>query len=142
MTESEIRIVQAHFAGIYSAKSALAVLFYDRLFEIAPAIRPFFPEDMTAQRAKLIDTLAYAVRHIGGGRALDGAIVDLARRHVAYGARPEHLAPVGRALMHALRAATPGGMTAAEEDAWSMTYATIEAAMVPAMREAARSDAA
>ncbi len=142
MTDAEIRIVQAHFARVYLAKGALSVLFYDRLFEIAPAARALFPKDMTAQREKLTDTLAFAVRHLGGGRDLEGALVELARRHVAYGARPEHFGPVGEALMHALREATPGGLTADQERAWAMTYATIEAAMVPAMIEAARSAAA
>jgi len=41
-----------------------ADLFYKRLFELRPDYRRFFPSDMTAQKRKLLATLAFVVKAI------------------------------------------------------------------------------
>ena len=35
-----------------------ALLFYERFFALEPEVRPLFPDDMAAQRQKLMETLA------------------------------------------------------------------------------------
>ena len=39
-------------------------MFYARLFEIAPEVRPMFPADITAQRDKLLQMLTTAVSNL------------------------------------------------------------------------------
>ena len=53
MTPDQIKLVQQSFAKVAPISEQAAVLFYDRLFEIAPSVRAMFPNDMTEQRRKL-----------------------------------------------------------------------------------------
>src|SRR3984885_11520067 len=58
MTPDQIALVQQSFAKVAPISEAAAVIFYDRLFEVAPSVKPMFPADMTEQRKKLMATLA------------------------------------------------------------------------------------
>ena len=61
MTPDQIKLVQQSFAKVAPISEQAAVMFYDRLFEIAPAVKAMFPNDMTEQRRKLMATLAIVV---------------------------------------------------------------------------------
>ena len=41
------------------------MLFYDRLFDVAPQMRAMFPDDMIEQRRKLMPMLAAVVKGLG-----------------------------------------------------------------------------
>ena len=125
MTPNQIKTVQDSFDRVFPVKDALSRTFYEELFRIAPESRRFFPEDITSQRLKLSDTLSYTVRNLHRPEVVEETIVGLARRHVKYGARREHFAPTGMALITALKQHLPGGMTSDEADAWLMAYSFI-----------------
>ncbi|MEA2910456.1 MAG: hypothetical protein QOJ15_2537 [Bradyrhizobium sp.] len=57
MTPDQIKLVQASFAKVAPISETTAVLFYDRMFEIAPQVKSMFPADMTEQRKKLMAML-------------------------------------------------------------------------------------
>lgn len=133
MTPHQIKTVQDSFDRVFLVKEDLSRTFYDELFRIAPASRPLFPEDMTSQRLKLTDTLSYTVRNLHRPEVVEETILGLARRHVKYGARREHFAPVGMALITALEKHLPGGMTGDEADAWLMAYSFIADLMMEEM---------
>ena len=61
MTPDQIKLVQQSFARVAPISDQAAIIFYDRLFEVAPAVKAMFPADMTEQRKKLMSTLAYVV---------------------------------------------------------------------------------
>ncbi|MBV8191920.1 MAG: hemin receptor, partial [Alphaproteobacteria bacterium] len=61
MTPQHIELVQSSFKKVVPIAGAAADLFYDRLFEIAPDVRPLFPQDLTEQKKKLMDMLGTAV---------------------------------------------------------------------------------
>ncbi len=61
MTPDQVKLVQQSFAKVAPVSETAAVLFYDRLFEIAPTVRAMFPADMTEQRKKLMAMLAAVV---------------------------------------------------------------------------------
>ena len=79
-----------------------AVIFYDRLFEVAPSVKAMFPADMTEQRKKLMAMLAAVVSGLGNLESILPAASALAKRHVSYGAKPEHYPVVGGALLYTL----------------------------------------
>ena len=65
-----------------------AVLFYGRLFELDPAIRPLFAHtDMAAQRKILMQTLTVVVKSLDKLDKLVPAVEALGRRHAGYGVR-------------------------------------------------------
>ena len=61
MTPDQVELVQQSFAKVAPISETAAVLFYDRLFEIAPVVKPLFHGDMAEQRRKLMATLAVVV---------------------------------------------------------------------------------
>ena len=92
MTPEQVQLVQQSFARVAPISEQAAVLFYGRLFEVAPSVRAMFPDDMTGQRKKLMATLAVVVNGLTNLEAVLPAASALAKRHVGYGARPEHSA--------------------------------------------------
>jgi hemoglobin-like flavoprotein len=90
MTPDQVKAVQESFAKVAPISETAAVLFYDRRFEIAPAVKAMFPADMTEQRKKLMATLAVVVNGLGNLESILPAASALATRHVSYGAKAEH----------------------------------------------------
>ena len=82
--------------------SQAAALFYWRLFEIAPAVKPWFRGDMTEQGCKLMATLGVVVNSLGNLEAVLPAASALAKRHVDYGVKAADYTPVGAALLWTL----------------------------------------
>ena len=79
-----------------------AALFYGRLFEIAPAVKPLLRRDMTEQGCKLMATLGVVVNSLGNLEAVLPAASALAKRHVDYGVKAADYTPVGAALLWTL----------------------------------------
>lgn len=130
MTPEQIQLVQESFDRVFPVKDDLSATFYAELFRVAPAVRPLFAEDMTAQRLKLSDTLSYVIRNLDRPEVIEETVVGLARRHVKYGAKPDHFAAVGMALVHALQTHMPGGLDEQAADAWLNAYSLVSDMMI------------
>ena len=50
MTPDQVKLVQQSFSKVAPISDQAADLFYDRLFEVAPQVKPMFPADLTEQR--------------------------------------------------------------------------------------------
>src|SRR5258708_34437886 len=99
MTPKQVALVQDSFGKVALISEAGAVLFYDRLFDIAPQMKAMFPDDMIEQRRKLMAMLAGVVKGLGNlGQVLPAASA-LANRHVNYVAKWEPYPVVGAALL-------------------------------------------
>ena len=130
MTPDQVKLVQQSFSKVSPISDQAAVMFYDRLFEIAPQVKSMFPADMAEQRRKLMATLAAVVNGLGNLQSILPAASALARRHVAYGAKPEHYPVVGAALLWTLEKGLGSGWTAEVADAWKTAYATLSGFMI------------
>ena len=62
MQTEQRQLVQASFAKVLPIAAQAADLFYSRLFELDPSLRPLFKPDMKEQKQKLMQMLAAAVR--------------------------------------------------------------------------------
>jgi len=129
MTPQQIALVQSSFKSVASIASKAADLFYGRLFEIAPEVRPLFPADLSGQKVKLIGMLATAVNNLHQLNVILPAVRDLGGRHRSYGVTPEHYAPVGAALLWALEQGLGPAFTSDVKAAWSEAYSTLAGAM-------------
>jgi nitric oxide dioxygenase len=130
MTPDQVNIVQQSFAKVAPIADQAAVLFYDRLFEIAPAVKSMFPAEMSEQRRKLMATLTIVVNGLSSLETILPAVSSLATRHVAYGARAEHYPVVGEALLWTLERGLGDDWTADVAEAWTAAYATLSGFMV------------
>jgi hemoglobin-like flavoprotein len=130
MKPDQIKLVQDSFAKVVPISETAAVLFYDRLFEIAPQVKAMFPADMIEQRRKLMAMLATVVHGLGHLESILPAASALAKRHVGYGAQPEHYPVVGAALVWTLEKGLGDAWTPEVADAWSAAYETLSRFMI------------
>lgn len=137
MNPIQIALVKTTFAFALPISDEVASDFYSRLFTACPHLRRLFAQDMASQRQKLMLTLTAVVADLDKLDRLVPVVSELARRHVGYGAREEHYAPVGAALIAALRNALGARFTPDVEDAWTAAYGLLSGAMVQAAKEAA-----
>jgi hemoglobin-like flavoprotein len=130
MNPSQVKLVQESFAKVAPISEQAAVIFYDRLFEVAPAVKAMFPADMTEQRKKLMATLAVVVGGLSNLEAILPAASALATRHVSYGAKPEHYPVVGGALLWTLEKGLGEAWTPEVAAAWTAAYGTLSTFMI------------
>jgi len=130
MTPDQVKLVQQSFSKVAPISEQAAVLFYDRLFEVAPSVRAMFPNDMTEQRKKLMATLAVVVGGLTNLEAVLPAASALAKRHVSYGAKPEHYPVVGGALLWTLEKGLGAAWTPEVAAAWTAAYGTLSGYMI------------
>ena len=130
MTPDQVKLVQQSFSKVVPISETAAVLFYDRLFEIAPQVKAMFPADMTEQRKKLMATLALVVNGLSNLEAVLPAASALAKRHVNYGAKAEHYPVVGGALLWTLEKGLGDAWTPEVAEAWTAAYGTLSGYMI------------
>jgi hemoglobin-like flavoprotein len=130
MTPEQIDLVQKSFAQVAPVSDRAAETFYGRLFEIAPAVKPLFPHDMTEQRKKLMATLAVVVNGLKDLAPILPVASALAKKHVDYGVEPQHYGKVGEALLWTLAQASGPGWTRELEGAWTAAYTTVSGFMI------------
>ena len=136
LTEDELDLVRASFREMAAQGADCAESFYDRLFATSPGLRSYFPREMAQQWAKLMSMLGVIVAQLHDHAALQPLLADLARRHVGYGARPEHYAMVGEALLWALEQRLGTAFTPAHLAAWRNAYAALSSTMLEAAEAA------
>jgi nitric oxide dioxygenase len=130
MDSTQIKLVQDSFAKVGPISEQAAVIFYDRLFEVAPSVKAMFPADMTLQRKKLMATLAVVVNGLSNLESILPAAGALARRHVGYGATPAHYPVVGGALLWTLEKGLGEAWTPEIAAAWTAAYGTLSGYMI------------
>jgi nitric oxide dioxygenase len=136
MTSTEILLVQDTFRQIARISDQAAALFYARLFELDPSLRPMFRGDMAEQGRKLMHVLALAVSSLNKLETLLPAVRQLGINHTGYGVREEHYATVGAALLWTLEKGLGPAFTPEVRAAWTETYATLANVMQDAARGA------
>lgn len=142
MTPEQIARVRESFKPVAAIREDAAALFYGRLFEIAPDVRPLFTADLTVQGAKLMSALAMVVASLDRLDQILPQVQEMAVRHVAYGVEERHYAIVGDALMWTLAKGLGEQFTPEVAQAWSDAYAALSGAMIDAARLAAAEPAA
>jgi hemoglobin-like flavoprotein len=130
MTPDQVKLVQQSFAKVAPISEQAAVIFYDRLFAVAPHVKAMFPDDMTEQRNKLMATLAVVVNGLSDFDSVLPAASALAKRHVAYGAKPAHYPIVGGALLWTLERGLGEAWTPDVVAAWTAAYGTLSGYMI------------
>ncbi|MEP2890576.1 globin family protein [Tateyamaria sp.] len=132
MTPDQITLVQDSFAKVTPISEAAAAMFYTRLFEIAPEVKPLFKGDMTDQGAKLMATLGVVVKGLNDLGPIVPVAERLAIAHIDYGVKAEHYDFVGTALIDTLDQGLADDFTPETRAAWECAYATLSGVMIAA----------
>ena len=132
MNNDQINLVQTSFAKVVPISETAAELFYGRLFEIAPEVRPLFKGDMKDQGKKLMATLNVAVQSLTDLPKLVPVLEKLAIGHVPYGVKAEHYDKVGAALLWTLEQGLGESWTPETAEAWTETYKIVASTIINA----------
>ncbi len=130
MTPEQIHLVQSSMQKILFISEIAAELFYHRLFELDPALRPLFQGDIKEQGRKLIQMLHTVVDSLDQMDTMLPEVEAMARRHVIYGVQPQHYDTVGAALLWTLEQGLGNGFTAEVRAAWTQVYTLLAGAML------------
>lgn len=136
MTPEQINLVQTSWTKVAPISDTAADLFYGRLFEIAPEVKPLFPDEMSGQKKKLMQTLGYVVGGLNNLDGIIGAVRELGIRHVGYKVTPEMYGSVGAALLWTLEQGLGDDFTPEVGEAWGTAYGILSSTMIDAAGEA------
>ena len=136
LTQSQINLIRATWTKVTPIADTAAGLFYDRLLEQNPELKPLFSAtDMPSQKAKLVKAISLVVNSLDKLDTLLPVIRDLGVRHVDYGARAEHYDMVGAALLWTLETGLSEHWNDEVATAWTNAYALLANVMIDAAEQ-------
>lgn len=122
MTADQIHLLRKSFGRVEQQAQVAALVFYRRLFELDPSLRPLFKTNIEEQAARLMDMLALALSLTNRPGALETELIESGIRHAGYGARDEHYVTVGQAMLDMLAEVLGNDFTPATREAWVAFY--------------------
>lgn len=132
MDDTQVTLVKSSWAQVEPIAPTAATLFYDRLFSVAPGVRPLFPDDITEQKRKLMEMIGVVVDGLDDLPSIVGDVQALGARHAGYGAKPEHYPVVGDCLLWTLGQGLGDGFTPDVKEAWTEAYEILATTMIAA----------
>lgn len=141
LTEEHKQAIRRSWRLLAPLGETVSELFYRRLFELRPDLRGLFPNDMEAQKRKLLAMLVFVVK------SLDWPVEDweqdidpeddmflvllaLGRRHrKLYRVEDEHYGPVGEALVWTLEQGLGQVFEGTTREAWIQVYGMLATTM-------------
>ena len=134
VTTHERQLVQETFDKVEPIGMAAARTFYEKLFELDPALEKLFKGNMEEQGRKLMATLKIAVKGLDELPKLVPVVQDLGRRHVGYGVKESDYDTVAAALIWTLGQGLQDAFTPEVEAAWTKVYTLLADTMKAAAR--------
>jgi hemoglobin-like flavoprotein len=135
MEVKTVTLVQESFEKVKPIAPQAAEIFYNKLFELDPSLKPLFPsneEAMKSQGNKLMTMLAAAVAGLSNLEALVPVLQNLGKKHVEYKVEASHYDTVGAALLATLEAGLGADFTTEVKEAWTSVYGTMSTVMIEA----------
>ncbi len=132
VTEAQKTLVQDSWSKVVPIADKAAELFYAKLFELDPAVKPLFKGDMKEQGEKLMKTITLAVKSLDDLPSVVPALQSLGKKHKDYGVVPAHYETVAVALLDTLGKGLGDAFTPETKDAWVTVYTVLSTTMIDA----------
>jgi hemoglobin-like flavoprotein len=137
VTPNQINLIRASWAKVEPIADTAAGLFYGRLFDLDPTIRPLFAHaDIDKQGKVLMQTLTVVVKSLDKLDTIVPAVQALGRRHAGYGVREADYGTVGAALLWTLEQGLGPAFDDDTRQAWTIAYQTLAGVMLEAAEQA------
>ena len=127
MEKHVINNVQDSFRKVMPISEKAAEIFYTKLFEKDPSLKPLFKGDMKEQGKKLMQMLGMAVNSLNNMGILLPLLQDLGRKHLSYGVTNEMYDTVGASLIETLEAGLGADFTSDVKRSWEQVYNSVAA---------------
>lgn len=129
LTENQLTLVRETWQKIIPIQETATELFYARLFEISPAVKESFAQELTSQGHNLISMLNYAINALGNWDTIAPKVMGIGRNELNYGAKDERYDSVAEALLWTLATGMGDDFTDEAEEAWVSAYFLLAANM-------------
>ena len=129
MTPEQIILVKTSWKQVVPIKEKAAEMFYSKLFDLDPAVKPLFTSDIVEQGKKLMMAISTVVNSLDEIETIVPIIQDMGRRHAGYGVKPQHYDTVGTALLWTLETGLGPAFTSEVKDSWIRAYFLIAIVM-------------
>ncbi len=130
LTSGEKQLIKSSFKMLNKNEGGFASCFYDHLFELAPLIKPMFKSDRSLNEKHFYELFSTATVKIDNFAEIRPLLIELGRRHKAYGVKRNQFAIVKNALMLSIQYQLKGRCNSSIEDAWSKYFDEISEAML------------
>ena len=130
MTEKQIQLVQQSWLQVKPVARQAGMIFYEKLFIVAPAVKHMFTQDMQQQADKLVTMLSYVVTRLHRLDDIIAEVEELGKRHQQYGAAPAHYDVVGSCLVATLKDGLADKWTDELQQAWIAAFSILKTAML------------
>ena len=124
LTETQISLIKTSARRMADSDVLATNLFYTKLFEVAPSVRPLFPVDMFRQSEKLWESIVTVVNALHQLEDLREPLMLMGKRHVEYGAAPAHYEAVRAILIETIADFHTDDWSKEHAEAWdiALTY--------------------
>ena len=127
----DLEALETSFDIVAPRGDELMDVFYARLFDAAPAVRPLFAgTDLRRQKAMLLSALVLVRKSLRDLGAIVPTLHKLGARHVSYGARPEHYPVVATVLIASMAEVAGPAWRPDHERAWAAALNVVAGAML------------
>jgi hemoglobin-like flavoprotein len=130
MKAEQLQLVLQSLNAIQPLSDKISASFYQRLFEIEPAIQGLFKGDMKRQGSMFISTLSLAANGLSRIEDIKPAVQTLGERHFGYGVKPEYFQPFREAFIWALEHHLGDQFNAEVKSAWTEAFDMLSEAMI------------
>lgn len=129
MTPRQISLIEESWDYVITNTTEAGNLFYTRLFEQSPHLRPLFKGDMREQEKKLMSLITFAVSKINNLGEIMNDVKALGTRHKGYGVKDDHYTDVATALLWTLEQGLGKKWNNELKEAWTTLYVTLAGIM-------------
>ena len=133
---AQVALVKASFQHVLPIADVAGLLFYERIFTMAPEARALFGDDIALQASRTMAAVKTAVDGLDDVAQVAPFLIRLGARHVRYGVVPEHFDLVGGALLWTLEQGLGEMFTDEVREAWTAAFGVIAQAMLTGMQQA------
>ena len=137
VTPEQVTLIKESWRKVVPIAHLAAGLFYRKLFELDPSLRPMFKGDMREKGEKLMQVIAVAVGGLDNLDEILPAVQELGVKHLEYGVKDSHYDTFGAALLWALGQVLGETYTPEVKSAWSDFHGMLATTMKDAARQAA-----
>ena len=134
MNETQKKLVQQTWASVVPIADQAAEIFYGKLFEADPTLRPLFKEDIKEQGKKLMKMIGMAVGGLDRLNELVPVVQALGKRHAGYGVKDADYDTVAGALLGTLSVGLGPAFTPEVKEAWTTVYTVLATTMKDAAK--------
>jgi len=129
ITLQQKELVKKTWVMVVPIADTAAELFYGRLFELQPAYRSMFKNDMTEQGKKLMKTINIAVESLDDLESLIPTLKQMGADHAGYGVKDRDYSVVGASLLWTLKKGLGEAFTDEVMNAWGAVYDVLATVM-------------